>query len=97
MPSSSAVGGWADHECVGLALVRSVDAASGTLFLSTPVEHAQLAGVNVLARCALEVPLALLQPTALTSASPYLAADVLTAVGAGGKQMRSRNNLPVRR
>ena len=85
--------GWAAYECLGLALVRSVDEGSGMLFLSTPVPHADLARVRVLARAALDPPLALLQPTTLTAASPYLAADALTAHGAGGKQMRSRNNL----
>ena len=36
----------------------------------------------------LDVPLALLMPTSLTPASPFLAADKLTA--AGGKRMKSR-------
>ena len=66
---------------------------SGTLFLSTPVPHDQLTGVRILARASLDLPLALLQPTALTPASPYLAADALKVGSAGGKQMRSRNNL----
>ena len=85
--------GWASHDCVGLALVRSVDVASGTLFLSTPVPHDQLTGVKIIARASLDLPLALLQPTALTPASPYLAADALKGGSAGGKQMKSRNNL----
>ena len=93
IPASDATRGWASHQCVGLALVRSVDEASGTLFLSTPVPPAQLVGVNVLARASLDAPVALLQPTALTPASPFLAADALKTGGAGGKNMRSRHNL----
>lgn len=84
-------GQWADHPCLGLGLVRSVDEASGMLFVSTPVPAAQLATVTVLVRSSLDLPIALLQPTALTPASPFLAADALRA--GGGDQMRSRNNL----
>ena len=76
---------------MGLALVRAVDAESGLLFLSTPVPHARLAGVDLLVRSNLELPIALLQPTPITRTSPYLAADALRA--AGGGQMRSRNNI----
>jgi polynucleotide 5'-hydroxyl-kinase GRC3/NOL9 len=86
-------GSWASHECVGMALVRSVDAESGLLFLSTPVPAESLVGVDVLARSSLEVPLALLQPTAITPASPFLSADTLRSGTPGGQRMRSRNNL----
>ena len=44
-------------------------------------------------RAALEVPLALFQPTALTGASPFLVADALKAAGTGGERMKSRNNI----
>ena len=81
----------ASHECVGLALVRSVDVESSILFLSTPVPVEQLVGVTALARSTLDVPLALLQPTVLTPPSPFLSMDALA--GAGGQRMRSRNNL----
>ena len=77
---------------MGLGLVRSVDVATGTLFILTPALPARLARVTALARSTLEVPLALLQPTCLTSASPFLADGALRA-GTGGQRMRSRNNL----
>eukprot|EP00900_Chrysochromulina_parva_P000888 jgi/Chrpa1/107/Chrysochromulina_OHIO_Genome00012724-RA len=86
-------GGWSDHECVGLGLVRSVDVPNGLIFLSTPAPPEQLARVRVLVRAALEVPLALFQPTALTGASPFLVADALKAAGTGGERMKSRNNI----
>ena len=76
---------------MGLALVRNLDAASGTLFISTPVPLEQLHGVSVLARTSLELPLSLLQPTVLTDPSPYLYDDCLK--GVGGQQQRSRNNI----
>jgi hypothetical protein len=45
-------GGWSDHECVGLGLVRSVDVPNGLIFLSTPAPPEQLARVRVLVRSA---------------------------------------------
>ena len=93
LPAVTEATGWAAYECVGLAMVRHVDAASGYLFLSTPVAAPLLTDVCVLARVSMEVPLALLHPTALTQASPYLAFDVLKTPGAGAQRMRSRNNL----
>ena len=86
------VRGWASHECVGLALVRSVDAKSGLLFIVTPVPHEKLEGVCVFARAMVDLPIAMLQPTALTNPSPYLG-DGLEDASPGGKRMQSRNNL----
>ena len=90
--------GLADHECVGYGLVRSVDEHTGTIFVLTPVPLATLERVDVLARVGpqIEAPLALLQPTAVTVCSPYLQIDVLQN-GPGTKQMRSRNDVPMRR
>lgn len=93
--ASGALGGWDKYECAGLALVRSVDLDSGLLFLSTPVPPERLAGVTVLVRSSIELPLAILQPTTLTPISPFLAEDALRA--AGSEQMRSRNNIIRRR
>ena len=75
--------------------MRSVDLDSGLLFLSTPVPPERLAGVTVLVRSSIELPLAILQPTTLTPISPFLAEDALRA--AGSEQMRSRNNIIRRR
>jgi len=80
-------------ECLGLGIVRAVDPASESLLLVTPVPPAALARAAVLLRGSLELPVALLQPTPLTPASPYLGANALRGAGAGNKQMRSRNNI----
>ena len=67
----------ASHECVGLALVRSVDVESSILFLSTPVPAEQLVGVTALA---LDLDVRwLLQPTVLTPPSPFPSMDALAA------------------
>ena len=77
--------------CVGYAVVRCVDAARGLLYLDSPEPPARLARVNVLLRGSLELPLAMLLPTDLTAASPYLTTEGLK--GAGAAAQRSRNNL----
>ena len=77
--------------CVGYAVVRCVDAARGLLYLDSPEPPARLARVNVLLRGSLELPLAMLLPTTLTAASPYLTTDALK--GAGSAAQKSRNNL----
>ena len=78
-------------ECVGYAVVRSVDEERGLLYLATPEPPERLVHVNVLLRGALELPLAMLLPTTLTAASPYLTTDALK--GAGSAAQKSRNNL----
>ena len=77
--------------CLGYAVVRCVDAARGLLYLDSPEPPARLARVNVLLRGSLELPLAMLLPTDLTAASPYLTTEGLK--GAGAAAQRSRNNL----
>ena len=77
--------------CVGYAVVRCVDAARGLLYLDSPEPPARLARANVLLRGSLEMPLAMLLPTDLTAASPYLTTEGLK--GAGAAAQRSRNNL----
>ena len=78
-------------ECVGLGLVRSVDARRGTLFLLTPVPPRVLGAVDTLLRGSIEVPIAMLQSTVITDASPYL--TTLALRGAGANAMRSRHNI----
>jgi polynucleotide 5'-kinase involved in rRNA processing len=78
-------------ECVGLGLVRSVDVQRGDLFVLTPVPQRLLSTVNTLLRGNIEVPIAMLQPTVLTDASPYLTTQALRAAGAN--TMKSRNNI----
>ncbi|KAL1495969.1 hypothetical protein AB1Y20_014610 [Prymnesium parvum] len=77
--------------CEGLAIVRSVDAAAGLLYLLTPVAEERMVGIDALALGALELPVAMLLPTACTGPSPYITADALRSAGAGA--MQSRNNI----
>jgi len=79
--------------CVGLAIVRSVDAASGTLLLVTPIPPEQLRLVTRLLRGSIDLPVALLQPTRETAASDYLSVGALRGAGAATKEMKSRNNI----
>ena len=85
-PSAAPVCEW-----VGYAVVRAVDDERGLLYLSTPEPPERLLRVNALLRGALELPLAMLLPTSLTAASPYLTTEALK--GAGAAAQRSRNNL----
>ena len=71
--------------------MRCVDEERGLLYLATPEPPERLLRVDVLLRGALELPLALLLPTTLTAASPYLTTDALK--GAGAAAQKSRNNL----
>lgn len=91
-------GGSHPARVVGLAIVRSVDAArgpAGTLHLLTPVPEADLRHVTELQVGALELPPALLAGGGGIAASPYLAPWCLTAArGSGGRAARSRNDLP---
>jgi hypothetical protein len=77
--------------CLGVALVRSVDAAAGVLYLLTPVPAARAAAAVALAVGKLELPPALL--SAPLQSAPYVTPWALPPDGSGGAAMRSRNNL----
>jgi polynucleotide 5'-hydroxyl-kinase GRC3/NOL9 len=81
----------AGSRCLGLGLVRSVDAAAGVLHLLTPLPPAVAASTTALVVGRLELPAALL--AAPLHASPYLTSWALAPEGSGGAAMRSRNNL----
>ena len=81
----------AGSRCLGLGLVRSVDASAGVLHLLTPLPPGLASTVTTLVVGRLELPAALL--TAPLHASPYLTAWALAQEGSGGAAMRSRNNL----
>ena len=78
-------------DCLGLGLIRSVDVERERLYVLTPIEPEVLARVRVLLRGSLELPVALLQPTAVTGASPYLGVGAIKSSGAAA--MKSRNNI----
>jgi hypothetical protein len=77
--------------CLGVALVRSVDATAGVLYLLTPVSAAHAAATVALAVGKLELPPALL--SAPLQSAPYVTPWALPPDGSGGAAMRSRNNL----
>jgi polynucleotide 5'-hydroxyl-kinase GRC3/NOL9 len=80
--------------CVGLGLVRAIDAAAGLLYLLTDAPPAALAGVRELHAGRLELPQPLLQAgPGCGGAPPYDALFCLGAAATGAGAHRSRNNL----
>lgn len=77
--------------CVGVGLVRAVDARQGLLYVLTDVPEAELERVRCLQVGRLELPLGLLQAGGL--APPYDSLFCLTATATGAGKMKSRNNL----
>jgi polynucleotide 5'-hydroxyl-kinase GRC3/NOL9 len=78
--------------CLGLALVRSVDATGLLLLTPLGLEQAREARLLVLGRLALPRELLAL-PLPSQLCSPYLTPLALGQEGSGGGAMRSRNNL----
>ena len=64
---------------------------TGMLYLATPTAPERLLHVQCLAISSLDIPIALLLPTAFTGPSPYLTPNVLRS--SGGASMHSRNNI----
>ena len=70
---------------------RSSENLSVIAKLGPPEPPERLLRVNALLRGALELPLAMLLPTTLTAASPYLTTEAFKGVGTS--EQKSRNNL----
>ena len=94
------------EECVGLGLVRAVNAARRLLYILTPVGLKELQGVDMIVRArGLEVPLVALHPTGVARGGidsvaliphgrvAYLATESLSVAGTGSATMRSRSNI----
>jgi polynucleotide 5'-hydroxyl-kinase GRC3/NOL9 len=79
------------RECLGLGLVRAVDARRQALYLLTDVPAEQLSRVEVLTLGKLELPDRLLEGRG--AASPYQGLFCLTSTATGAGQIKSRNNL----
>ncbi|EPS68394.1 hypothetical protein M569_06374 [Genlisea aurea] len=62
------------HDCVGLGIVRGVDASRGVIFVVTPVPSAMLEKVDQLLQGFLQMPPCLLQARGCTS--PYMSMSV---------------------
>ncbi|KAK9813030.1 hypothetical protein WJX72_007830 [[Myrmecia] bisecta] len=82
-------GGKAVLECVGAAVVRTVDAAKGLLYLLTSVPEAVLQQVTTLQVGRMELPSSLLQTGAIMS--PYLTSWSISTEGTGAALNRGRN------
>ncbi len=77
--------------CLGVGLVRAVDARRGLAYLLADLREEELQGVEVLQVGRLELPPSLLQCGALQS--PYLALGCLAAGASGAGTIKARNNL----
>jgi len=79
-------------ECLGLGLVRAIDAEAGIIFILTPIPPAVLQRVNLLVKGRMETPTVLLGDDAALVV-PYLAADVLSNNKGGGAKHARKNIL----
>jgi hypothetical protein len=77
--------------CLGVGLIRAVDAAAGKLYLLTDAPGPRLDRVGSLQVGRLELPLALTQTAQL--APPYQQLFCLAAAATGAGVIKSRNNL----
>jgi len=77
--------------CLGLGLVRAVDANAGMAYVLSPLTEDRLQMVDALEVGRLELPPALLQTKKYLS--PYLALHSLASSGTGAGAIKSRNNL----
>jgi len=77
-------------ECVGLGLVRGIDAKNRYVYILTPVPGDKLKAVETLALGKLEFP-----PRLLGAAGeyPYMHIGTISNIGSGSKAIKSRNNI----
>ncbi|CAL5222401.1 g4760 [Coccomyxa viridis] len=78
-------------ECLGVALVRAVDAEAGLLYVLSPLPLSSLQHVNLVQVGRLDLPPELLQSGEIVC--PYLSSWSLSTVGTGAGAIKSRNNL----
>lgn len=91
LPGQGAAPGSDLQRCLGMGLVRAVDAAAGQLYLLTDLPEEQLQGVTCLQVGRLELPLGLQQAGEL--APPYQSLFCLATSATGAGVIKSRNNL----
>jgi hypothetical protein len=89
--SSGSAGARGLLPCLGLGLVRAVDAPRQRLFLLTDLPEARLAEADTLLLGKLELPERLLEGRCF--ASPYQGLFCLASAATGAGQIKSRNNL----
>lgn len=80
--------------CVGLGIIRAVDVATKSFFITTPEPLSKLKNVNVLLKGEMELPSALLlSGQIIQEKTPYLTTSSLAKEGSGSAEMKSRNNI----
>lgn len=77
-------------ECLGLGLVRGVDAARRYAYILTPLPNDKLKHVETLALGKLEFPPRLL---GVAGEFPYMHVGTIANIGSGSKAIKSRNNI----
>ncbi|KAJ0408054.1 hypothetical protein ATCC90586_003689 [Pythium insidiosum] len=83
--------------CVGLGLVRAVDAERRCLLVLSPLPLELLRHVNLLVRGNISVDPLVVAAEATTQAPPYGVLDVIPSEGSGSTAMQSRNNIKRKR
>lgn len=95
--------------CLGVGIVRAVDAQRRLLLIATPLPLATVERVNLLVRSSLPIDELLLagaggksdagveDAASLPPQAPYVVSDVVAARGTGSAAMQSRNNLKRKR
>ncbi|TMW68438.1 hypothetical protein Poli38472_005906 [Pythium oligandrum] len=82
--------------CVGVGLVRAIDAKRRCLYVLTPVRPELLAQVNLLVRGSITLE-PLFPGINASTALPFVVTDVIASEGTGSAAMQSRNNLKRKR
>ena len=79
------------NRCVGLGIIRSIDAINRIFYILSPVPREQLSGVNLLVKGRLHVPLECIYQGPYSQFFPYQTCDGHPS-GTGSARLKSRNN-----
>ncbi|ETK78837.1 hypothetical protein L915_15252 [Phytophthora nicotianae] len=82
--------------CLGVGIIRAVDAAKRQLFVVSPLPLSILKRINLLVRSSMPLDSILLSAQEPAQA-PYVVTDVVASDGTGSAVMQSRNNLKRKR
>ena len=78
-----------NHHCVGLGIIRAIDAASKTFYILTPVDAQTLKNVNIILHGSIEIPTILLSHGFSKIAVPYT--TFMEAEGQGASFMKTKH------
>lgn len=82
--------------CLGIGIIRAIDAEKRKLFLLSPLPLSVLKRVNLLVRSSLPLDSIVLSAQEVAQ-TPYVVTDVVASDGTGSAAMQSRNNLKRKR